>query len=104
MLIVLTATPNFSEAEIMAEKIVEARLAACVQILPQMKSVYLWEGELHKDPEHLLLIKTLREKYEELHKFIVANHSYTVPEIVAIDADKVSGPYLEWMRELLTDN
>jgi periplasmic divalent cation tolerance protein len=101
MLIVLTTTPDFSEAEVLAERIVGAQLAACVQILPRMTSVYLWEGKLNKEPEHLLLIKTLPEKYEELREFIVANHSYTVPEIVAIKADKVSGRYLSWMKEVI---
>jgi len=99
MLIVLTTTPNIDEAAYLADKIVAARLAACVQILPQMTSVYLWEGKLQKESEHLLLIKTLPEKYAELEAFIAANHSYDVPEIVAIDSDKVSGPYLEWIKE-----
>jgi len=101
MLIVLTTTPNDAEAVTLAEKIVNARLAACVQILPRMTSVYLWEGKLHRDPEYLLLIKTLPEKYEELRELIVANHSYTVPEIVAISADKVSHRYLEWMKKVI---
>ena len=99
MLIVLTTTPNIVEAEALAERIVAARLAACVQILPPMTSVYVWEGKLQKESEHLLLIKTLPDKFDELEEFITANHSYDVPEIVAIDAEKVSGPYLAWMKE-----
>lgn len=85
----------------MATKIVAANLAACVQILPQMTSVYMWEGKMQKESEHLLLIKTLPDKYEELERFITANHSYTFPEIVAIGAERVSKPYLAWMKELL---
>ena len=54
MLIVLTTTPNIDEAEGLAEKIVAAKLATCVQILPQMTSVYFWEGKVQKEPEHLL--------------------------------------------------
>lgn len=98
MLIVLTTTPNTGEAESLANKIVESRLAACVQILPPMTSVYFWEGKIQKDSEHLLLIKTLPEQYDELEKFIQANHSYDVPEIVALAAEKVSESYLSWMR------
>lgn len=98
MLIVLTTTPNIDEAEALAEKIVDARLAACVQVMPQMTSVYVWEGKLQTEPEHLMLIKTLPEKYDELEAFITANHSYDVPEIIAIDVEKVSEPYLAWMR------
>jgi len=101
MLIVLVTTPNEAEAESLAARIVEARLAACVQILPRMTSVYVWEGKLQKDAEHLLLIKTLPEKYDEVETFIIANHSYDVPEIVAIDAERVSGPYLAWLNGVL---
>lgn len=102
MLIVLTTTPNNTEAEVLAEKIVDGKLAACVQILPQMKSVYVWEGKLQKENEHLLLIKTLPEKWDELRDFITAHHSYDVPEIVAVDAEKVSEPYQTWLTEVLT--
>ena len=103
MLIVLTATPSTEEAEALAAKIVEARLAACVQILPQMNSVYVWEGELRREGEHLLLIKTLPENFDELSQFITANHSYDVPEIVAIEAERVAEPYLEWIKSVMSD-
>ena len=72
MLVVLTTTPNAEEAESLARKIVEARLAACVQVLPPMKSFYFWENEIQAESEHLLLIKTLPEKYDELKNFIEA--------------------------------
>jgi len=101
MMIVLTTTPTVEEAETLADKIIEAKLAACVQILPQMTSVYVWEDKIQKETEHLLLIKTLSEKWEELRDFITTNHSYDIPEIVAIEAEKVSGSYLEWMRNIL---
>jgi len=101
MRIVLTTTPTANEAEILAEKIIEAKLAACVQILPPMISVYVWEGAVQREAEHLMLIKTLPGRYDELEAFIIANHGYAVPEIVAIDAARVSGPYLDWMKGLL---
>lgn len=101
MLIVFTSVARLEEAEALAAKIVEAKLAVCVQILPQMRSVYFWEGEIKTEPEHLLLIKTLDEKFAELEKFILAHHSYDVPEIAAIPADKVSDGYLAWMTEYL---
>jgi len=90
-----------SEAEVLAERIVSAKLAACVQILPQMRSVYIWEGKLQKEDEHLLLIKTLPEKFDELSAFITLNHPYDVPEIVAMDAEKVSAPYLKWLTSAM---
>lgn len=102
MLVVLTTTANTSEANELAHKIVEAKLAACVQILPKMTSVYFWEGKVQSEPEHLLLVKTLEEKFEALSEFIRKNHSYDVPEIVALRAEDVSAGYLEWMADYLT--
>ncbi len=105
MLIVLTTTPNIEEAETLAQKIVELKLAACVQILPPIKSFYFWEGAIQKDTEHLLLIKTLAEKFDELETFIKGNHSYQTPEIIAISAEKISRNYLDWTRnQVITDN
>jgi len=101
MLIVLTTVSSPDEGASLAEKIAIAGLAACVQILPRMTSVYIWEGKLQKEHEHLLLIKTLPVKYAELEAFITANHSYDVPEIVAIEAERVSEPYLAWMGSVL---
>ena len=101
MLIVLTSTPNDAEAGTLAEKIVNARLAACVQILPRMTSVYIWDGKVQKGAEHLLIIKTIPSKWDMLRDLITTNHSYDVPEIVAIDAEKVSEPYLEWLLSVL---
>jgi periplasmic divalent cation tolerance protein len=102
MLVVLTTTPNTEEADALARKIVEARLAACVQVLPPMKSFYFWENEIQADSEHLLLIKTLPEKFDELKDFIQTNHTYGVPEIVALPAEKVSESYLGWMKDYLS--
>jgi periplasmic divalent cation tolerance protein len=102
MQIVLTTTSDASEAETLALKIVESRLAACVQVLPRMSSFYVWEGKTQRSPEHLLLIKTLPDKYDELERFIIENHSYDLPEIVAINAERVSSPYLAWIKGLLS--
>ena len=102
MIIVMTTTPDLSLAEDLARRIIFAHLAACVQILPPMTSFYFWKDEVQTDAEHLLLIKTLEEKYDDLEKFIQENHSYEVPEIVAISAKKVSESYLEWMKNYLT--
>ena len=104
MLIVLTTTPTEEEAESLAQKIVEARLAACVQVLPRMKSFYFWEDAVQADGENLLLIKTLPEKFDQLKDFIQANHSYSVPEIVALAAEKVSESYLEWLTKTVVSS
>lgn len=101
MIIVFTTLSKIDEANDLAEKLVEQKLAACVQILPPMTSVYVWEGKVQKESEHLLLIKTLPEKYDQLERYITENHSYDVPEIVAIDSAKVSPAYLKWLGDSL---
>jgi len=86
------------ESERIASMLIEARLAACVQILPSIKSVYRWKGELVRENEVLLLAKTIREKFDKLEQAVRAIHSYETPEIVALPVAAVSDPYLEWLR------
>lgn len=99
MLVVLTTAPNIKEAESLAQKIIEAKLAACVQISPQITSFYTWKGKIQKDTEHQIFIKTLPEKFDELRIFIQANHSYDVPEIVGIPVERGSQDYLTWIKD-----
>lgn len=101
MLVILSTVPSFDEGEDLSRKIIDIKLAACVQILPKVTSIYFWEGKVQKEDEHLLLIKTLREKYEELEAFINENHSYDVPEIIAIESSNVSSKYREWLENYL---
>ena len=101
MLIVLTTVSDEQQAEKLARAVVEKRLAACVQILPRLISVYVWEGKIERENEHLLLIKTLSEKYDELEAFFKANHSYETPEIVAIPAEHVEQNYASWLENYL---
>lgn len=101
MLIVMTTAPDLSEAGALSERILNERLAACVQILPPMISVYVWQGAVRRESEHLLLIKTLEDRFERLRDFILANHSYETPEVVAVATESVSEGYLSWMTEYL---
>jgi len=101
VIVVLTTAPNIEESETLARKIIESKLAACVQVLPTMKSFYVWENEIQVDSEHLLLIKTLSVKFSELKKFIQANHSYDVPEIIALKASDAAENYFDWMKNYL---
>ena len=103
MQIVLTTTPDRALASELADRIVHARLAACVQILPQMTSVYIWDGVVQRDEEHLLLIKTTAEKFDELEEFIRQNHTYDTPEIVSIETARVSLKYRHWLHANLAD-
>ncbi len=101
-IVVLTTVSNDAEAETLARAIVESKLAACVQILPPMQSVYFWKNAIRFDSEHLLLIKTLAAKFDELQSFIQANHSYDTPEIIALPASAVAENYLDWMKDYLS--
>jgi periplasmic divalent cation tolerance protein len=86
------------EAERLAAILVEKRLAACVQIMPEMESVYRWQGKVERQREVLLIAKTTRSKFEQLEKEVRAVHSYETPEIVAVPLTAGSGPYLEWLK------
>lgn len=88
---------NGEEANRIAETLIEARLAACVQILPEIRSVYRWKGEVARDTEVLLLAKTTRAKFDELEQAVRAIHSYDTPEIIALPVTSASGPYLNWL-------
>jgi periplasmic divalent cation tolerance protein len=94
--VVLTTTDSEEEAGRIARGLVEARLAACVQRLP-IGSVYSWQGAVEETGEILLLVKTTVGRYAELEAWIAANHSYEVPEIVMLRADRAAAGYLAWL-------
>ena len=85
------------EAARLAAMLVEKRLAACVQILPEMESVYRWQGKVERQREVLLIVKTLRSQFVALEREVRALHSYETPEIVALPLIAGSIPYLEWL-------
>ena len=96
-IVVLMTAGSQEEASRLAEMLVGAHLAACVQILPQMESVYRWKGEVHRAPEFLLLAKTTDACFDELEREVRALHTYDTPEIVAVPVTHVSTPYFEWL-------
>ncbi len=98
---VLLTTANFAEAARLAEMLVGAQLAACVQILPPMDSVYRWKGTIEHESEVLLIAKTTRSKFEEVEREVRALHSYEMPEIIALPITAGSAPYLKWLSASL---
>ena len=96
--IVFMTAPKREEAERLAEIIINERLAACVQILPEITSFYHWQGKIERDSEVLILAKTTIDKFPEMEKVVSENHSYEVPEIVAVPSEAVSAPYLAWLH------
>jgi periplasmic divalent cation tolerance protein len=96
-IVVLMTAGSQEEASRLAEMLVGAHLAACVQIMPQMESIYRWKGEVHRAPEFLLLAKTTVACFDELEREVRSLHTYDTPEIIALPVAHVSGPYLEWL-------
>ena len=79
--------------------LLKERLAACVNVVPGLKSFYRWQGKIETDTEIQLLIKTFSERFDELSTWISNNHPYEVPEIVALPAQRVGKAYLAWALE-----
>ena len=98
-LVVLVTAANLEEASRIADALVGGRLAACVNILGGIESVYRWEGRVARDNETLMIIKTTDERYAELEQQIKALHSYTTPEVVALRIERGSEAYLKWLGE-----
>jgi periplasmic divalent cation tolerance protein len=98
-LIIFITAPEGVEAARIAEAIVEERLAACVNILRGVESIYRWEGKVTRDREALMIIKSTAERYEELERRVKELHSYTTPEVVAFAIERGSEQYLGWIRD-----
>jgi periplasmic divalent cation tolerance protein len=98
MKVVLCSAP-LEAAESLASSLIEERVAACVSVLPGMRSTYRWEGAVESSEEALLMIKTADETLPALMSRIATLHPYDVPEIVALDAHAVHGPYARWVND-----
>jgi len=96
-IIVFMTASNGEEAARLADMLVGAHLAACVQILPEIESVYRWQGKIERAPEILLLAKTTKSKFEELEREVRALHSYDAPEIIAVPVVAGSASYVDWL-------
>ena len=96
--LLLSTFPDRSSAEALAKRLVENQLAACVNILPGLSSVYRWQGQIETAEETLLLIKTDSHLFSELETVIKQHHPYQLPEIIAIDIAQGSGDYLHWLQ------
>ena len=96
-IVVFMTAANREEADRLAEMLVQRKLAACVQILPQIESVYRWQGNIERQAEVLLIAKTTKSRFAELEREVRVRHSYETPEIVAVPLAECSGPYLEWL-------
>lgn len=95
--IIYCTCPNAAVAEAIASRLVSDKLAACVNILPGVRSIYQWQGEIESAEEHLLLIKSRTSRYDAIESLIQTLHPYQVPEIVAVAVERGAADYLKWI-------
>lgn len=95
--VVLCTFPDFLSAQQAAHDLVSRSFAACVNILPGVRSIYAWKGELQSDDEVLMVVKTAQERLSELIESLVSLHPYELPEVIALPVTEGHHPYLEWI-------
>jgi periplasmic divalent cation tolerance protein len=98
-ILVLSTVGTAEDAARIAHTLVDRRLAACVNVVPGVRSVYRWKGGVEEDEERLLVIKTRRDRFEALREALVALHPYQLPEAIVIPIDAGHAPYLAWIDE-----
>jgi len=103
-LMVVTTCPDNETAHLVANKIIERSLAACVNILPEVVSIYQWKGERQQGTEHILLIKTEKSRYTELQNLITESHPYELPEVIAVPISEALPEYLSWIKSAILDS
>lgn len=101
--LIMTTCPDQQTAEALATLLVEKKLAACINILSEMTSIYTWKGRIEIGREHLLLVKTRGDRYQEIADCIHGNHPYELPEIIAVPIDQGLPEYLQWIDSCLSD-
>lgn len=99
MVVCLVTAASPEEAQRIARILVDERLAACVNVVPGVRSVYRWQGKVEEADELLLVIKTTRERFEALRDRVVSLHSYQVPEILALPVEDAATAYRAWVVE-----
>ncbi|XP_058444537.1 protein CutA homolog [Malaya genurostris] len=101
--IVYVTTPNENSAKTLARLLVERKLAACVNIIAGLTSIYEWEGKINEDHEQLLMIKTRSARVDELSKFVRENHPYSVAEVISVPIENGNPPYLDWLSKTVSE-
>jgi periplasmic divalent cation tolerance protein len=102
-LVVLVTVPSRADGERIAEALVGETLAACVNILGPIRSIYRWQGEIARDDEHLLLIKTTRPRYAALEARVLELHTYDTPEVIALPVEEGAAAYWDGSRSVTGD-
>ncbi|MDH3325344.1 MAG: divalent-cation tolerance protein CutA [Gammaproteobacteria bacterium] len=98
-LLVQTSCPDNDSAIVLAQRIIKEKVAACVNVLPPVTSIYEWKGEIKQDSEVLLLIKIQKCRYPDLQALICATHPYELPEVIAVPISEGLPEFLSWIRD-----
>jgi periplasmic divalent cation tolerance protein len=96
-IVVLSACSTFEEAHSIARKLIDARLAGCVNVIPGVRSFYRWKGAVEQAEEHILVIKSSRPQFAALRIELEKAHSYEIPEVVALPVVEGAPNYLNWL-------
>lgn len=99
--IVYITTSGLIESKKIAKMLLEEKLAACINIIPTVESIYLWKGKIEEDSESIMVVKTRSELVENVIKKVEEVHSYEIPCVLEITLNKGSKPYLKWMKNEL---
>lgn len=102
VVVVISTLPSPEKAAEIARVLVEERLAACVNLVPQLRSIYRWKGEIRDEAETLAIAKTTSDRAEALHARLIELHPYEVPEVLALQVSGGHAPYLEWVGASVT--
>lgn len=97
-IVVLMTVGSEGEAIRLSRILVKAELAACVNIIPGVRSIFKWDGNITEEQEFMLLAKTVSQAFDQLVSMVKANHSYSVPEVIALPVKYGSEEYLSWIR------
>ena len=97
--LILVTTGARDDAERLGEALVVERLAACCSVVPTVHSIYYWDGQLQREHEALLLVKTLESQADAVQQFILSRHEYELPEILRISIDGGSSKYMTWLEK-----
>ena len=97
--LVLVTCPTVRTARTLAHAAVKSRLAACVNLVPKVESVFWWQGKVNQARETLLLLKTTGARFESLRRWLCRRHPYDIPEILALPIERAHQPYLRWVLE-----
>ncbi len=101
MIIIKTSSDKLNILKSISKKLVEKKLAGCINLLPQCLSFFYWNDKVQENKEYLMLIKTTQDKEKKIYKLIYSKHNYDIPEILTINVASADKKYLHWMKNTL---